>query len=60
MVRYDSVDGKYSSPFCFDSTVVAWFHGCSCLTQKYFPLTLSPKSYDGDSYLMVLRRMVTA
>ena len=55
MVRYDSVDGK--SFFC---SFLFWFHGCSNLTQMYFPSTLSPKVYDGDSYLTSLGRMVTA
>nr|DAR55816.1 MAG TPA: hypothetical protein [Caudoviricetes sp.] len=54
MVRYDSVDGKSFGSFLF------WFHGCSNLTQTYFPLTLSPKVYDGDSYLTSLGRMVAA
>jgi hypothetical protein len=54
MVRYDSADGKYNGSFLF------WFHGCSNLTQTYFSLTLSPKVYDGDSYLTSLGRMVAA
>ena len=42
-----------------------WFHGCplrlNYLTYIFdFPSTLSPKVYDGDSYLTSLGRMVTA
>ena len=60
MVRYDSVDGKCFLSFLF------WFHGCSLACELFdlrffhFPLTLSPKVYDGDSYLTSLGRMVTA
>lgn len=61
MVRYDSVDGK-----CFwllsvlVSVMVAPLR-VSYLTYVFdFPLTLSPKVYDGDSYLTSLGRMVTA
>lgn len=59
MVRYDSVDGKYICSFLF------WFMVAplrvSYLTYVFdFPSTLSPKVYDGDSYLTSLGRMVTA
>ena len=55
MVRYDSVDGKcfFSFLFCFLSWLLQF-------NSKYFPLTLSPKFYDGDSYLTGLGRMVAA
>lgn len=53
MVRYDSADGKCFSPFCLVSWLLQF-------NSKYFPLTLSPKVYDGDSYLTSLGRMVTA
>lgn len=39
------------------SVLVSWLLQ---FNSKYFPLTLSPKFYDGDSYLTVLGRMVAA